>query len=655
MPGKYYQPHYEDLHPYRDQAPGVDKAVIVLELPEETEELNVERKRRTEAALVASFIRKAVENKTPVGGKENERPLSWEDIGILFPSTTGMDIYLQALKKESIPYHLEGGKMFFSRYEVVSFINLLTSLDNPFHGVALVAALKYFFGISDEELFLFIRNGGHLNYLASEAVPSRFKGIKEAFTVMHDLHRRKLEGGLSAYLQKVLYLTGACSRLSLQYRGEQAFSNLEKILEISRSLEQGDVFTLRRFIAWLKEKSSAGKEESESILSERDTRALQLITIHRSKGLEFNMVIPVNLFGAFQSGKERFVADRLEGRYEIRGGPSGFSSFGFDELMEEEKNRLEAEKRRLFYVATTRARDYLVLPLMKDKHKKSTGYLGYIDMIREDGGISPEMCRIIEPDEDFYERETSTPADVNRDRAREEGGEESSLLALRSEWEDNLQGIISRGVRESGVVSASALMGDLESQGEEEYRRTDGMISGGVSYGSAFHMVMERIDLHDAAEEDLLHHTREAAGFWGLNQREREMLLAMVKRTCKGPLMQRANRSAAVYREVPFALGYKGKIHEGFIDLVFEEPEGLVIVDYKTDNVYGKELEERFQRYRLQGLFYAHALEKATAREIKEVIFLFARPGEIRSLLFPLKDPEHLNALKEKLGSACEK
>ncbi len=654
VPGKHYQPHYEDLHSYRDRLPGVDRGVIVLELPEEVGEFSSEEKRKAEAALVASFIKGAVENRMPVGGKENDRPLSWEDIGILFPATTGLDIYLQALKKESIPYHLEGGKLFYQRYEVISFINLLVSLDNPFHGVALVAALKYFFGISDEELLLYIKNGGRLNYLASESVPSRFKGIKEAFTVMHDLHRQKLEGGLSAYLQKVLYLTGACSRLSLQYHGEQAFSNLAKVLEISRSLEDSDVFTLRRFNSWLKQKIDSGKEETESILTEKDTRALQLITIHRSKGLEFNMVVLVNLFGVSQSGKVKFVADRLESRFEIKGGPSGFSSYGFDELKEEETNRLEAEQRRLFYVAATRARDYLVLPLT-EKCEKSSGYLGYINTIREKGAISREMCRIVEPDEEFFARKTAPLTDVNRDRAKTGEDKELSLPDLRVEWESNLRGIISRGVQEPKVVSASALMGDLENQGEMEYSRAGGMDSGGVSYGSAFHMVMERIDLHNATEEDLFHHTQEASGFWGLNQQEQEMLLAMVRKTCKSPVIERANRSAAVYREVPFALGFNKKIHEGFIDLVFEEPGGLVIVDYKTDNVSGKGLEERFQRYRLQGLFYAHALEKATAREIKEVIFLFARPGETRSLHFPLKKPEHLNVLKEKLGNVREK
>lgn len=133
------------------------------------------------------------------------------------------------------------------------------------------------------------------------------------------------------------------------------------------------------------------------------------------------------------------------------------------------------------------------------------------------------------------------------------------------------------------------------------------------------------------------------------------MLLAMIKGACRSQLIQRANHSTGIYREVPFALKFNGKIHEGFIDLVFEEPEGLVIVDYKTDDVSGKELENRFQRYRLQGLFYAHALNRVTAREIKEVTFFFVRPREVRTIEYPLSKPEFVQVLEDMLQSTRKK
>jgi ATP-dependent helicase/nuclease subunit A len=71
---------------------------------------------------------------------------------------------------------------------------------------------------------------------------------------------------------------------------------------------------------------------------------------------------------------------------------------------------------------------------------------------------------------------------------------------------------------------------------------------------------------------------------------------------------------------------------EGTIDLLFEEEGRWVIVDYKTDDVFGESLEQRFQSYREQGLWYARAVREAAGCKVKEVAFFFVRSGEIRSI-----------------------
>ena len=77
------------------------------------------------------------------------------------------------------------------------------------------------------------------------------------------------------------------------------------------------------------------------------------------------------------------------------------------------------------------------------------------------------------------------------------------------------------------------------------------------------------------------------------------------------------------WREVPVAIPVGEGVLEGFVDLLFEEEGGLVLVDYKTDAVDFEHLEGAKQRYRLQGGAYALALRKATGMPVKEVIFLF--------------------------------
>ena len=65
---------------------------------------------------------------------------------------------------------------------------------------------------------------------------------------------------------------------------------------------------------------------------------------------------------------------------------------------------------------------------------------------------------------------------------------------------------------------------------------------------------------------------------------------------------------------------------QGFIDLLFEEPDGLVVVDYKTDSIVSDETREAIDRYRLQGGSYAHAVSTVTGISVKEVVFLYLQP-----------------------------
>ena len=83
-------------------------------------------------------------------------------------------------------------------------------------------------------------------------------------------------------------------------------------------------------------------------------------------------------------------------------------------------------------------------------------------------------------------------------------------------------------------------------------------------------------------------------------------------------------------REVPFSvpipsLNLPKRTLVGYIDLLFEEEDGLVVVDYKTDNISENNSQEVLSRYRLQGAAYAMGVEKAISKPVKEVVFLFLR------------------------------
>ncbi len=655
--GSRYQPRYEELHSYRreEEFP----AVKLLSFPPEVEKMSKDEKRSQEACAVASFIKEAV-GSWEVWDEERgiKRLLDYGDIGILYPNTTGLEFYQQALQEKKLPYHQEGGRLFYQRREVQSFINLLRAIDNPYDSVALVAALQEYFGVSPEDLFLLEESGGSINYLHHDFIPANFKAFKQIFTLLARLHGEKERLPLPEYLGKILRETGIQNFLMIQHRGEQAIYNLEKIVEISRSLEHKDVFSLRQFIRWLMERDARRSEESESIFSEKEMEAIQLSTIHRAKGLEFNLVLLVNLMAGGSGGKERFLADRLGGRFELKGGPKGFATYGFDELAEIEKARLEAEKKRLFYVGATRARDYLIIPRIEKE--KPEGFLQYLQEIEGEDNISREISAIIDESTETEEikedgKSIITSADIgahaageSRGRAsisaKEAGSEDkrdqafssAELIARRARQEDKIRLAIEKSARPLPTINAGELADKVFADMIKENAPEKSLkpAGGGTGLGSAFHHIMEKINICEPASTGWEYHLQDAASYWGLTFEEKEELSCLVKNTVNSSLIQRACKSK-FYREVPFTVEVDGWILEGLVDILYEGPDGIVIVDYKTDDVTGSELEKRFKAYRLQGLFYALALHTATGKNIREINIYFVKANIIKKIENP--------------------
>ena len=142
----------------------------------------------------------------------------------------------------------------------------------------------------------------------------------------------------------------------------------------------------------------------------------------------------------------------------------------------------------------------------------------------------------------------------------------------------------------------------------------------GTSLGRAVHAVLQAIDL--ATGDGITARASAQAMAEGIPEREDEV--ARLSRVAiESAIVRRAVTSGRVWREVPVALPMGGGSLHGFIDLLFEESDGLVVVDYKTDDISPADAPEAVRRYRLQGGAYAHAVSALTARPVKEVVFLY--------------------------------
>jgi ATP-dependent exoDNAse (exonuclease V) beta subunit len=637
-----FQPSYVPLvpHPDRKEVIKAQPGVLLLAPPPDfnPREASAVKVREDEAQSVAALIEEMT-----AGGPERKwmlqdkkegrpRPVSYRDMALLFPALTGIDAYEEALKERGIPYRLEGGKEFYMRQEVRSLLCCLRALDDPADAISLVAALRSpFFGFSDEEIFLFVASGNPLSYLQPPA--EKAEGFSEALSLLKDLHGRRNSRPISATVSDLLSRTKALEFSLLRQGGDQMAANLRKVLEQARAFEEESQATFRRFVEWLGTREEEGVREGESPWSEEGEENVKLMTIHKAKGLEFPVVFLVNL-ASERRRRQDFIPLRLQGTFEMRIG--NFQTAGYASALEQEKARMEAEDRRLFYVAATRARDYLVLPLFWGKRGR-----GFFSLLEEklpplesmepwsviDGQlVSGRGCFKLQPAE-------NPPLRLAPEESEKEEGSPWERRLLWKESLDRVKEKASIGLPLLAPSSADPSTLDHPSHRLDEWigpgpSRGKGE-EGGISFGLAFHGVMERLDLSDGnnlkrlCRIEVLEYSIPGSA---------EKLEAVVRQCLDHPFMDRVRRAKRLFREVPFSVSLGGNLVEGKIDLLFEEEGGWVIVDYKTDDVSGEALEQRFQSYREQGLWYARAVREAAGCEVKEVAFFFVRSGEIRSI-----------------------
>jgi ATP-dependent exoDNAse (exonuclease V) beta subunit len=635
----HFQPSYTPLAPHPERKEVLrDQPGVILLAPTpgfEPLEASAPQVREGEAQSIAALIEEMVgENsrgRWMVFDKKEggSRPVGFRDMALLFPTLTGIEAYEEALKARSIPYRLEGGKEFYLRQEVRSLLCCLKALDDPADEISLVAALRSpFFGFSDEEIFLFASSGNRLNYLHSP--DEEGSGFAETFSLLRKLHEERNANSLSSTVTALLSGTKALEFSLLRQGGEQVAANLRKILEQARMFEGESQATFRRFVEWLETREEEGVREGESPWAEEGEESVKLLTVHKAKGLEFPVVFLANL-ASQRVRRQEFIPLRLQGTFQLAIG--GFKTAGYDSALKQEKARMEAEDRRLFYVAATRARDYLVIPLFWGKRKGFFSLLeGKVPGMDEMHPWSVVDGQLIAGGGCFDLQPAEKPP-LRLDLGESER-ERETPWQRRIHWKETLDSVKEKASRGLPLLapSSSAFL-DFPPYFFDE--KTEPRASGkgseesGLYFGLAFHAVMERLDLASGSNlGDLSRVKAMDQSIPGLA----EKIETLCRRCLDHPLMERARKSKRIFREVPFSVSLNDNIVEGKIDLLFEEGGSWAIVDYKTDDVSGESLEQRFQSYQEQGTWYARAVHQATGGKVKEVTFFFVRSGEVRTI-----------------------
>jgi ATP-dependent exoDNAse (exonuclease V) beta subunit len=281
---------------------------------------------------------------------------------------------------------------------------------------------------------------------------------------------------------------------------------------------------------------------------------------------------------------------------------------------------------RLLYVASTRAKDRLIVPFIgapdaTTPHEPESlndwlrrGSVNFTPPI--DAATLPAIAASLP-----VWRRTPEPAPAAASQR---------IVDERARWFAEHDALVARAKRPLVVRTASA----LKPEWERPVASTDDVRRGNATeFGSAVHALLERSELRADAIHAL---ARAVAEEFGMPARADEMA-QMAQRALESTVVQRALRSSRLLLEAPFtvalpvddarAAGLPEGLAEGRIDLLFEDDGAVVIVDFKTDAVTERDVDERTAHYRNQALVYAWAVRTATRMPVREVAFLFARPG----------------------------
>lgn len=647
------------------------KLLIVAKADENLIHVDASIQRRHEAYRIAQEIYQMVAAQTPVWDKAHNhyRPMQYGDVALLFQSMNHASLYEQAFQAQDIPYMTVAGKGYFEQQEVWDMMNVLRVLHRPYDDLALASVLRSpFFALSDDGLLaLRLRHDDAGKVLSLwEALfadelhpdwppiedPQDEASIVAAQNFLLNLHEHAGRVSIAELLHDILEESTIEATLSALPNGTRRRANILKLIEVAR---QSNSISLSDFSELLRDMVSTEAREGEATL-ENDNVVL-LMSVHKSKGLEFPVVVLPDSNWQRTAYYDTLFVDPHVGpvcKIPNEDDPSLAKSAAYAIAHSYAQERDFAERLRLLYVAMTRAQDYLLVSGSLGK-KRDFGGRDWLSQLWQALGLDAAAEAFLD-DRGFIVfpwGELALEVEVLSDEKLRQSRQLTETL--RFEWPnipaaavtENPFPLVARpdihlpGERlhiqatdlerfgripyENPESAAQAdfrqhLLADLPGPIRPALQFQDGETKRNLVKGNLVHHAlqlgllpdrMNKADLLDILSAYLWEEG--IANEWQRQQIAKDVLNHELQQFTHSPLARMLERARAVYREIAFVLEYKPYVIHGIIDLLFRSAEDVwVVVDYKTGRPSHADIAQHSERYVYQLGAYALAVEAQT-------------------------------------------
>ncbi len=621
-----------------------------------------------EAFLIAEKIKEAMQGEVYDLKSGAYRPAQFGDIAVIMRSARNMAAPLQAAcNAASIPLYCDVGGGYFETVEISVFLSLLRTIDNPQDDIPLLATMRApFFGFTEDELArIRLAERKKLYYFAVKKAAEENSPLGEKCAAfLKKLRRWRRQAAFLPTDTLILRLfdeTGYLLFVSGTEGGEMKKANLELLFEKANRFEATSFRGLFHFLQYVKRLSTGGDEVGEAKLVGEGDNVVRLMSIHKSKGLQFPVVILAgaqrrfnrkSVQGPFLLHKDLGIGiSHVEPERRITYATPARAAISLQKHSEE-----MGEELRVLYVALTRAKEKLIITGTAEAEKLEKicgGGLSPSEVMHADSFLT--LLARAGQDSDLAEMHLYPPFEMvtveKKETKRQEPASPTPHIRKILEYQYPKPDLISlpskisvteyKRLRDESDEISFPLYKETKLK-EPAFRNMEGNIRG-ASFGTLMHFVMQNMPYKEVRTRQEIRTYVDGLAAKRILSEEQAAAVDTEKlfRFWDGEMGFRIRRAERVYRETPFTqtvpaslLTHDSKhkneriVIQGIIDCFFFEKDGIVLLDYKTDAPQPEKVLK--ERYQTQLECYAMALRQKYFSEISQkIIYLFANNGII--------------------------